>query len=403
MNYIYIARQPIYDSTLEIIGYELLYRKSEINAADINDSKTASSDTIINSFIHIGIDNLVGKSRAFINIPSAFILDTALVPMFHERSVLEILEDVEPTSEIIGGLLKLKSNGYEIALDNFVYSDKMDPILALADFVKINVSEYEHDELSDLVAFLRKRYKAKLIAVRVETKALFDQCNQLKFNYFQGYFFCYPQIVKQKNVTANKLIVMNLITQILNPETEIEELEEILSQDVTLTYKLIRYINSAAFNLRRDIESIKDAIVIMGLESIKNWASLILMSTISDDKPDQLILTALSRAKMAELLAHNTTPKLEKQAFICGLFSVLDALMDTPMVKLLDTVVLSTPIKLALLEYEGELGLILKNCTLYERANFEQLDIDGTKIKCIDDAYLSAVKWADMTIRDLKD
>ncbi len=401
MSDIYIARQPIYDSSLEIIGYELLYRSSEVNAATFEDGDIASSETIVNSFIHIGIDNLVGTSLAFVNLPSEFILNNSLIPMFHEQAVLEVLEDVEPTDEIIAGLLSLKSKGYKIALDDFEYTDKLDPMIALADFIKIDVLEYTQAELSKLITKLRSKYNAKLIAEKVETKELFDRCNELAFDFYQGYFFCYPQMVVEKNIPSNKMVVLTLISQIQNPDVEIEELESILAQDVTLTYKLLRYINSAAFTLRREIDSLKDAIVLLGLEAIKNWASLILMSKIVDDKPRQLIVTALIRAKMSELLSHHINPQLEKQAFICGLFSVLDALMDKPMIDLLDTVILSTPIKLALLDHEGELGVILKNCVLYEQAQFELLD-DNLNTVYFNESYLAAVKWADQTMRELQ-
>lgn len=402
MNDIYIARQSIYDKALEIIGYELLYRNSEVNAASFDDGTIASSETIVNSFIHIGIDNLVGTSLAFVNLPSEFILDNSLIAMFHEQAVLEVLEEVEPSEEIISGLLALKSKGYKIALDDFIYSDDRKQMLEIADFVKIDVLDYTEDELSSLVQLIRKDYKAKLIAEKVETEELFTICKTLKFDYYQGYFFCYPQIVVEKKLSGNKLVVLNLINKIQDPEVEIEELEEILAQDVTLTYKLLRYINSAAFSLRREIDSLKDAIVLLGLEAIKNWASLILMSSLISVKPQQLILTALVRAKMAELLSHHINPALEKSAFICGLFSVLDALMDKPMVDLLDTVILSTPIKLALLDYEGELGVILNNCILYEQAKFDLLSEENFNSILFNESYLAAVQWADNTIKELQ-
>lgn len=402
MNDIYIARQSIYDKALDIIGYELLYRNSEVNAASFDDGTIASSETIVNSFIHIGIDNLVGTSLAFVNLPSEFILNNSLIAMFHEQAVLEVLEDVESSEEILSGLLALKSKGYKIALDDFIYSDDKKQMLEIADFVKIDVLDYPDDKLSSLVQLIRKDYKAKLIAEKVETEELFTICKNLNFDYYQGYFFCYPQIVVEKKLSSNKLVVLNLINKIQNPDVEVEELEVILAQDVTLTYKLLRYINSAAFSLRREIDSLKDAIVLLGLDAIKNWASLILMSSLISDKPQQLILTALVRAKMAELLSHHINPALEKSAFICGLFSVLDALMDKPMIDLLDTVILSTPIKLALLDYEGELGVILNNCILYEQAKFDLLSEENFNSILFNESYLAAVQWADNTIKELQ-
>jgi len=401
MDNIYIARQPIYDHHLEVIGYELLYRNSEVNSATFKDGNKASSDTIVNSFIHIGIDNLVGTSLAFVNLPTEFILDNDLVPMFHEQSVLEILEDVEPTDDIIKGIKNLKNKGYQIALDDFVYSEKMIPFLELADFVKVDVLEYNDEELSEIVQLI-KHYRIKVIAEKVETQELFKLCKSLNFDFYQGYFFCHPQLVTQKSMPANKMVVLNLLAQLQNPEMEYEELEATLSQDVTLSYKLLRYINSAAFTLRREIESIKDAIVLLGLNSIKNWASLILMSRVADEKPAELVVTALVRAKMAELIAHARYPELEKKVFICGLFSVLDALMDKPMIELLDTVILSTEIKLALLDHEGELGDLLSHVISYEQANFDELHRQSVNTELYYESYMAAIKWADESIKVIK-
>lgn len=401
MDDIYIARQPVYDRELKVIGYELLYRNSQLNRASFDDDDIASSDTIVNSFIHIGIDNLVGTSLAFVNLPTEFIIDNDLVPMFHEQSVLEILEHVKPDENVLAGLVKLKSRGYKIALDDFRYSEKMEPFLALADYIKIDVLDYSADEIKSLIVKLRQ-YNAELIAEKVETQELFHTCKALDFDYYQGYFFCHPQMVTQKNMPASKLVVLNLLAKLQNPDTEIDEIEMVMTNDVALSYKLLRYINSAAFSLRREIESIKDAIVLLGLDTVKNWASLILMSRVADDKPRQLVITALVRAKMAEQLASKEIPGFEKQAFICGLFSVLDALMDKPMIDLLDTVILSTQIKMALLDFEGELGQLLKSTIDYEQANFEALQERGVETEVYYESYLSAIKWADETMKELQ-
>lgn len=401
MDEIYIARQPIYDKELQVIGYELLYRNSELNHAYFDDGDKASSDTIVNSFIHIGIDNLVGTSLAFVNMPTEFILDENLIPMFHEQTVLELLEDIDPTDEIIEGIHRLKAKGYKIALDDYVDSDNNQRLLEHADYVKIDVLEYSSDALTKLIEKL-KPYKLELIAEKVETQQLFKECQSLGFDYFQGYFFCYPQIVTQKSMPASKLVVLNLLAKLQDPEADLTEIESILSQDVALSYKLLRYINSAAFTLRREIESIKDAIVLLGLDTVKNWTSLILMSRVAEDKPIQLVITALVRAKMAEQLARELNKDFEKQAFISGLFSVLDAIMDRPMIELLDTVILSTQIKLALLDYEGELGQLLHNVILYDKADFDNLKKNNVDTGIYYKAYISSVKWAEETMRELQ-
>lgn len=402
MDKIYIARQPIYDKNLEIIAYELLYRDNNKNTAVIDDNKHASSLTIVNSFIHIGIDELVGTALAFINLPADFIVDSSLIPALEHQTVLEILEDVEPSEEVLSGIKKLKSMGYKIALDDFIYSDRFKPMLALADFVKVDVLDADPERLSELVTTLKTYKSIKLIAEKVETHEMLEQCQSLGFDFFQGYFICRPLMVEQKNLPANKAVVLNLLSQLHDPDTEVNKLEMILTQDVSLSFKLLRYINSAAFTLRREIESVKEAIVLLGLGPVKNWASLILMTKAVSDKPDQLIVTALLRAKMAELLAVKLKPEIEAQMFVCGLFSVLDALMDKPMVELLDSVPLSSSIKVALLEGEGEIGELLNNCIHYERAEFNELELINIDTGLYHECYLTAAKWADETMRELK-
>ncbi len=402
MDNIFIARQPIYDRNLAVVGYELLYRSGNMDVAVFNDADQASRDTILNSFLHIGIDNLVGSALAFINLPENFVINEALTPMFKEQSVLEILEDTEARPEVIDGIKRLKQEGYRIALDDFRHREKLDPFLELADFVKIDVSEKNEDEIQADIDYLQGR-SLKAVATKVETAEIHNACLKMGFDYFQGFFFCRPQLVKQKYMPANKLVVLNVLSKLQDPELEIDDLEAVLAQDVTLSYKLLRYINSAAFSLRSEVESIKDAVVLLGLINIKHWISLILMSKVVANKPKELIVTALVRGKMCELLAKKYKPDIAPQMFIIGLFSVLDALMDTPMIELLDTVILSMPIKLALLDMEGEHGELYQQVLFYDQHQWDKIDSSKFEIGALAEAYLASVQWADESIKALSD
>jgi len=299
----------------------------------------------------------------------------------------------------------LKDDGYKIALDDFVYHDHLIPFIKLADFIKIDVlalskSEIKH-QLETLKPYLNKPYNIKLIAEKVETHALYQFCSDCEFDYFQGYFFSYPEMLEQKALPSNKLVILNMINRLQEPEISSEELESILVQDITLSYKLLRYINSATFSLRREVDSIKDAIIILGINNLKNWISLILMSKVIDTKPTELIVIGMIRGKMCELLAEMLHPEIKHQMFIIGLFSVLDALMDQPLIDLLDTVILSTPIKLALLDKVGKQGEIYESVLQYEKCDWDELthsDIDAPQYI---QAYLGAVYWADQNIKSL--
>lgn len=400
MEELFIARQPIYDAQLGVIGYELLYRSGDMDRAVFDDGNLASCETIMNTFMHIGVDTLVGSNLAFINLPTQFITNPALTPMLREQSVLEILEDVEPTEQVIQGIQRLKSEGYKIALDDFEYDDKYIPFLQLADFIKLDVNTRSEDELAQQLQIVSP-YNAKLVAEKVETQELYNICKQLGFEYFQGFFFCHPQLVRHKHTPANKLVVLNLLSKVQNPDLDFDEFESILAQDVTLAYKLMRYINSAAFPFRREVDSIKDAIVLLGIKNMKDWVTLIMMSKIIENKPDELIVTAMIRGKMCELLAEKYQPDIKHQMFIVGLFSVLDALMDMPMSDLLDSITLSAPVKLALLDKTGRHGEIYQQVFFYEHSSWDELNSEGFDQHDLMMHYLEAVNWADTHIQAL--
>lgn len=400
MDHLFIARQPIYDTKKGVMGYELLYRNNAVNEAHFSDADVASCETILNSFMHIGIDNIAGSSLAFINLPREFIVNDSLTPMFREQAVLEVLEDIEPDEDAIKGLNRLKAEGYKIALDDFIYRDELIPFLKLADYIKIEVNELSEQEVE--IAFNRlKPYSAKLIAEKVETHEMYQFCFDLGFDYFQGYFFCHPEMIKRKSLPSNKVVVLNIIKKIQEPDISSDELETILVQDITLSYKLLRYINSASFSLRREVDSIKDAIILLGMNNLKNWVSLIMMSKVIDHKPTELIVIGMIRGKMCELIAEKHHPEITHQMFIIGLFSVLDALMDQPLIDLLDTVILSTPVKMALLYKEGIPGEIYNQVIQYEQCSWDELEAANINAEEYVQSYLEAVNWADQSMQSL--
>ena len=396
MDDIYIARQPIYDSSNKLFGYELLYRAGETDVADFDDGKIASSEVILNGFLEIGFDGLVGSSTAFINITEDFILDEDLTPMFENKTILEVLEDIKPSKEIVEGVKRLKDNGYRIALDDFVYSAEYDDLLSIADFVKLDVIHLSKDDIKHELECL-KRFNVKVIAEKVETPEMYDFCKSLNFDFYQGFYFCKPQLIKHKNIPSNKLVVLNLLKELHKPDFDFVEIEKALAQDATLTYKLLRYVNSAAFTNRKEINSIKEALALVGGDTIRKWATLILMMQLVGGKPQDLLVTALIRAKMCELLESDVSEGM----FTIGLFSLLDALMDVPLIELLDDLTLSSSIKFALLDYAGENGKLLHNVVRYEQGRWDELIIHSEDVEVYFESYIEAVKWADLTIDSL--
>ena len=401
MDNIYVARQPIFDRKMDLFGYELLYRDADVDFANVSDPDLASSQLIINTFIDIGMENLVGSAKAFINLPRTFIVENQLLPMTSEQVALEVLETVAPDKSVMQGLHDLAQRGYLIALDDFVYDVSLEPMLELANMVKIDIKNRSEAELKQQLDTIKK-FNVKLIAEKVETQAQYDLSRELGFDYFQGFYFCRPNVVSGKRIPVNKAVVFQLIEKLQDPEISMDDLEKILVQDVTLSYKLLRYINSASFALRQEIDSVKQALIIIGTQTMKNWATLIILSNLNNDKPYELIRTALVRAKMAELLAEKTGRADKSQMFTVGLFSLLDALMDIPMIELLDTISLAAPIKMALLEKEDELGELLSLVIAYEQGDWPVLKQGAIDSKIYKESYLGALRWADEASRALK-
>ncbi len=391
---IFIARQPLVNTAKEVVGYELLYRAGQYDVAHISDHDQASAQVIVNAFLNIGIDHLVGSSLAFINVPEPLLLNDALLPMFQEHSVLELLETVTARPEVLEALQRLKKRGFLIALDDFTVTAETEPLLRFADYVKLDVLEHGSPELKTQVQLLSK-YPVKIVAEKVESRDKYEECRALGITLFQGYFFCRPQTLTQKTLPANRASVLHLLQQISDPNLEVSKLQATLSTDAALSYKLLRYVNSAAFGLRREIESLKDAIVLVGLVTIRNWATLILLNNASDGNPLELMRTAMIRARMCENLAAKINPAVKPQMFITGLLSLLDAIMDAPMESLLDNLALTAPIRFAILDHEGPHGDILKHVVNYERGDWDALLSTGQERDVFVDAYLEAVEWAD--------
>lgn len=396
----FIGRQPIYDRELNVYAYELLYRDNALNAANFTDGDLATSQLIVNTFMEIGLERLVGSRPAFLNITYDFFSGEWPLPMSNEQVVFELFETIEVDKTLLEGIRGLVDRGYRIALDGFVPAPERTPLLTLADFVKLDVRAADPAQLAAAVNELRD-YDLRLIAEKIETHDEYATCRELGFDYFQGYYFSYPDVVHARTPSANRAVVINLIAKLREPTTDARELERLIAHDVVLSYRLLRYINCATFGLRREINSIQQAVMLLGLDAVRDWATLILASQLADNKPRELTTTALVRARMCALLSV-VSPRIDSgQAFTTGLFSLLDALLDTPMEELLDQLPLATPIKLALLNGEGELGALVQTVVHFERGEWDSVIRRRDTRLDYNSAYLAAIQWAETTVKQL--
>ena len=399
MSDIFVGRQPIYDRELEVYAYELLFRAAHSNVAQITDGDQATSAVIVNAFMEIGLDNIVSNRLAFINLTRSFFVDNQNVCLPKDRVVLEVLEDITPDAELLSGVKRLSDQGYTIALDDFIYHDSLKPLVQLAHIVKVDIMALERDVIREHVQELRG-HPLKLLAEKVETQDDFDFCLKLGFDYFQGYFFAQPKVIQGQRLPNNRLAILRLLGRLQDPDIKPEEVEELIAQDVAFSYRILRYVNSAAFSLSRKIESVHQAVVILGLNTIKTWTTLLAMSQV-DDKPTELVVTAMVRGKMAQSLAKAQKAPNPDAFFTVGLFSALDALMDNTMEEILTQLPLADHISNALLHQQGIHGEILKCVLAYERGDWSHIPTGTLSMAQIRDSYLAALQWAESVCKQL--
>lgn len=399
MNKIYVGRQPIYNDKLDVCAYELLYRANGLrNEAGRLDQNRATAEVVLNAFLGFGLDQLVGDKPAFINLPRDFIVGDLPLPFERGRVVLEILEDIEVDAALTRAVERLRDEGYEIALDDFVYHDALQPLVAASQIVKIDCLALDRDTIRSHVAKLR-RHPVRLLAEKIETYDDFEFTRQLGFDFFQGYFFCRPKIVAGRSIPANRLSLLRLMSKLQEPDINIKTLTDLVGQDVALSYKLIRGLNSSFYALPKPIESVHHAIVYLGLQQVKRWITLLALTSLSD-KPTELMVVGVTRARMCERLG-GMLGEAEEQCFTVGLFSVLDALMDTTIETALSQLPLADTIKAALLRRDGQMGRILEAALAYEAGAWEDIRLPGIPPDELTQAYLDAVVWADQVINRL--
>jgi EAL and modified HD-GYP domain-containing signal transduction protein len=385
-----LARQPICVADKRIFGYELLFRDCPTaTEAKIVDSERASAQIVVNT-IEMGLSKIIGPTQAFINVGREFILQHRCEFVPKNRVVLEILENTEPDAEVKSALREQVREGYRFALDDFTF-DRNKPFLEFCNFLKIDLRQVDEKTLRELLPAYRNR-KMALIAEKVETYEEFEMCKKLGFDYFQGFFLCKPQTLSGKRIPASKMFVYRLMSKLQDPEISLRELERIVAQDISLSYKLLRYINSAYISLLRKIDSVGHAVRLVGIDHIRNLASLIMLAGM-DDKPRELSMISLIRAKMCEILAGNLGLKDHDAHFTVGLFSTLDAYLDCPMDQAIDPLPLNDDIRHALTKQGGLLGETLRMVLSYEQARWDKLDNRKVDARTLREAYVNAVEW----------
>jgi EAL and modified HD-GYP domain-containing signal transduction protein len=370
---IFIARQPILDLNDEIQGYELLFRATNVNSANIDDHALASARVIFDTLSNFGFQKVVGPHKGFINLNNDMLMSDSLELLPPSLFVLELLEIVEITNAVIERCRELKLKGFTLALDDNLISNSYLPLYDLVDIVKIDVLSMSAERLARMSVML-KRWPVKLLAEKVETVNQQQFCRELGFTLFQGYYFARPMLIKQNRIDSSREALMRLLNQVLK-DASFHEIENTFKLNPDLTYKLLRLVNSVMFGLREKISTLKQAIVTIGMQHLKRWVLMALFSNRDADSPQSPLLELSAvrgrlMEKIVDFLPHlKSNPDQAELAFMTGLLSLLDVQMGMPLEELADQLNLSDDLRLALLGREGDLGLLLSLCECLEQDN----------------------------------
>ncbi len=394
---VFIARQPIFNRADAVHGYELLFRSGPDNFFAANDIDLAATQGLERSVMSFGFDELTQGRLAFVNLSRRVLLNELYTLLPPDRSVIELLETVEPDEQVMAACHRLKSYGYQLALDDFVYRPEFDPLLELADIVKV---DFRIPESRSVEAINRlKSYDCKLLAEKVETRAERAQAQQLGFDMFQGYFFCRPEMMRRRAPVPGRTNYLQLLREVAQDDVEFGRVETIIRQEVAFSIRLLRYLNSAGFGWRHQVETINHALRLLGVRQLRKWVSAVATVGLADGKPIELVTTALLRARLAELLAGPAgLARSDLELFFGGLLSVMDAVMDEPLDKVVDSMSVSPALAAGLLRHEPPFGPVLDLAIAQDRGDWGQMEALagqlGTAPGQVQEAYLTASSWA---------
>jgi c-di-GMP-related signal transduction protein len=396
----FLARQPIFDAQRAVYGYELLYRSGAENRFTGDAFEVAAASTL-DGLLLFGIERLVPGCRAFINCTRDFLLHNIAIMLPPDRVVVEILETVHIDDELIAACRRLKYVGYLLALDDFQDNPAWQPLVNLADFIKVDLLATSHDEQLRMArAFLSR--KIELVAEKVETNEDFRRCRDWGFSYFQGYFFSRPEMLVRHDIPARKLNCLRVLQPANEPPMNSGYVCECIKAEASLSFRLLRYLNSPVFPLI-EVRSISHAISLLGELGVRKWVSMVTVACMSDGKPKELVMLPLIRARFCELLAPQARcPGAANDLFLLGMLSAMDAILDMKIVDVLKEINIREEIRDALLGKPNPLGKVFELALNYEKGCWDLVAHSAAAMAideaCLSPRYFEAVHWAEGTL-----
>jgi len=394
----YVARQPILDRDKKLFAYELLFRDGLNNAFPQISADEATSKLVESSQFTSGIEDITGGKQAFINFAETAIINQLPTLLPNETVVVEVLETVTPNKALIEALSSIKDKGYTIALDDFVYDKSWDAVFPYIDIIKIDIQISGLAEINDLRRKL-KDHNLKYLAEKVETYEEFQLGMQLGFDYFQGYFFSKPEVIQKRALNPSQMAFAELLFETSKIDMNVDRVCASLEHDLGLSYKLLRFVNSSAFHRSRKIENLKQAVVFLGQKELQKLVAVIAAAQLGDDKPSELMRLSITRARFCEhIITLAGKPEQGAKAFLTGLMSLIDAIMDDELASVLERIPLSDDIYSALIERRGLLAYVLALAVSFENADWQRAAQLSQKLKIseaeLPDLYLDASVWA---------
>jgi c-di-GMP-related signal transduction protein len=401
----FVARQPIFDRRLRLFAYELLFRTGFDNLCDIEaeEGDVASSDVLTTGFVLTGLEELTGGRKASINFTRNLLLKDIPTLFPPDLLLVEVLEDVKPKPEVIEACHKLKRSGYTILLDDFTPDYLGSPLLEVADIVKVDFCQCCPADIKEFPDRLKDRH-IRMLAEKVETLEQFQLAVESNYTYLQGFFFSKPVVRSGSTIPGSRLVYLSILNEISKPNVTFIDIEAIVRQDVSLSYKLLKFMNSAYMGLTQPVTSIGGALALLGMQEIRKWVALSALSRLAEDKPEELIVDSLLRARLCESVANelgmrNRGPEL----FLMGMFSLVDAIMDKPMSEVLSQLPLAEETKSALLGADHLFRRILDTVVAYNRGNWPLFSSLAPAIELQEDAmpvlYADSMKWVTRALR----
>jgi len=399
MNF-YAARQPILDKSKNLFAYELLFRDSIDNVFPEIDGDEATSKMVEASQFNMGISEFTGNKPAFINFTLETLEQGYPEMLSPEEVVIEVLETVKPGKKLLALCKDLHAKGYTLALDDYEHQNVWAHFYPFIKMIKIDIQQSSIDEIKQVLNAVKDHPHIKMLAEKVETYEEYNQMLNFGFDYFQGYFFAKPEMIKTKTLSPSQMAMAELLYETSKTELDLNSITSVFERDVSLSYKLLRYANSAIFKRRNEISTIKQALVILGSGELKRFIGLMFAVTANPDKPSELINLAMTRAKFCELVANDIPSQLDISiAFLTGLLSMIDAILDEEMASVLEKLPLSQDIKDPLLTKKGVMAALIKLVEFVEKAEWDKTNIVMEKLKLDKDKviehYNIAVAWAD--------